>query len=152
MPSDDAPFIIESDEELPTGRGKSVGMRLQDTLRGRGLGRGCESSHENATYDMPELYPRHCQTRYQCLGPRVIPEGAVRTDIFFDNSGIVEIYHRNKGGGRDGGGVERGENLGKCASRIRIIGPPLYKHLRLWVAVSRLRSCGNNCGESLINN
>jgi hypothetical protein len=36
MPSDDAPFIIESDEELPTGRGKSVGMRLQDTLRGRG--------------------------------------------------------------------------------------------------------------------
>jgi hypothetical protein len=28
MSSDDAPFIIESDEELPAGRGMSAGMRM----------------------------------------------------------------------------------------------------------------------------
>jgi hypothetical protein len=84
------------------------------------------------------------------LGPGAIP-GAARTEIHFDNSGIVEIYHRDNRSDRDGGEAERGENSGKGASRVHILGLLLYEHLRLRVAVSHIRSGGKDGGDPLAN-
>ena len=91
MPSDNAQFIIESDEELPAGTRKPAGMSLRDTLRGGDR----KFSHENAVHDVPELHHRHCQRRVQ--GPLEPGRpGSELTEIPFDDGGILEIYHLDR--------------------------------------------------------
>jgi hypothetical protein len=45
MPSNDAPFMIESDEELPAESGKKMGVEIiRDTVM---EGDNCEGSHKD---------------------------------------------------------------------------------------------------------
>jgi hypothetical protein len=92
MPTNDAPFIIESNEELPSGPGW-MRLRAPNILRGG----GCEDSQKNAIYEVPELHHRHCQQLVQwgILGPRARP-GGIRTEILFDDGGVLKIYHRGR--------------------------------------------------------
>ena len=54
MASDDAPLVIEIDEELPAGSGKKMGDKIiWDTVSG---GDSYEGSHKNSIDEVPELY------------------------------------------------------------------------------------------------
>ena len=63
-------------------------MILQDTMMEN---RSCVGSHENAIHDMPELYHRHWHIQVQC--PLELLVQGARTEILFEDGGILEIYH-----------------------------------------------------------
>lgn len=95
MPSDDAPFIIESDDELPTGRGKGMRMTLRGTIMG---------SKVEAVWAHMKTPSMTCQSFTTATGHTssmafYIPEllgQRVHTEILFKDGGILEIYHLDR--------------------------------------------------------
>ena len=60
MPSDDAQFVIERDEELPAEIKTQMGDEIMKAnRREKTAAKDCEGSHENAIYEVVELHYRH---------------------------------------------------------------------------------------------
>jgi hypothetical protein len=135
MPSDDAPFIIESCNELPARRGMAMGMILRDTMMEN---RSCVGSHENAIHDMPELYHRHWHIQVQC--PLELLVQGARTEILFEDGGILEIYHLDKET------TEMRVRRGK-----RLLGQALPACTEGNFYLSHLFPGDKDCRESLVN-
>ena len=92
-PADDAPFIIESDYELPAGTGMRVGDEMtQDTI---GLLRRDTRTHMKMPSTMCQNFTNataKSPSSMVSLRPRARPRH-IRTRIVFDDRGIMEIYH-----------------------------------------------------------